>query len=77
MIRKERSFLTSGLLSKGIMVFYSDTNFLLLKGSNLYEELLKKHILIRDCSTFEGLSSGYYRIAVSDHVSNERLLEAL
>ncbi|RKM59749.1 aminotransferase class I/II-fold pyridoxal phosphate-dependent enzyme [Butyrivibrio sp. CB08] len=77
MIREERSFLTSRLLKKGIKVFYSDTNFVLLRGSNLYEKLLDKHILIRDCATFEGLPEGYYRIAVKDHVSNERLIEVL
>ncbi len=77
MIRKQREYLTSGLLKKGIKVFCSDTNFLLLSGSNLYEELLERHILIRDCSTFEGLPKGYYRIAVKDHASNERLIDTL
>lgn len=41
------------------------------------KELLKKGILIRDCSNYRGLSGGYYRIAVRRREENERLLAAL
>ena len=41
------------------------------------EELLKQGILIRDCSNFRGLKTGYYRIAVKKHEENEVLLDEL
>ena len=44
---------------------------------NLYEELLKKQILIRDCSDYRGLSKGWYRIAVRSHRDNEKLIKAI
>ena len=44
---------------------------------NLYEKLLRRGILIRDCSNFEGLSQGYYRIAVKRHEENLQLLEEI
>jgi histidinol-phosphate/aromatic aminotransferase/cobyric acid decarboxylase-like protein len=90
MISAEREYLSAELKELGIKAFDSDTNYFMIKVADdivagtgehnregLYRELLKRHILIRDCSTFEGLSEGYYRIAVKDHVSNCRILEAI
>ncbi len=78
MIRAEREYLSSELKKLGIKVFDSDTNFILMRmseGHDLYHMLLNNHILIRDGSTFEGLTGGFYRIAVKDHESNKRLLQ--
>lgn len=33
--------------------------------------------LIRDCGNFDGLTEGYYRIAVRGQEENEKFLEAL
>ncbi len=77
-ISEEREYLISELRKNGIKVFDSDTNFILLKsGNDLYNELLKKEILIRDCSDFRGLGKGFYRIAVRRKVENDILLNAL
>ena len=68
---------------KGIDVFHSDTNFILLKlnkhdSAYLKEEMfLEKNILIRDASNFEGLGSSYIRVAVKKRSENEELLKAL
>ena len=43
----------------------------------LYDKLLTKGILIRDCGNFRGLCSGYYRIAVKSREENEILLKEL
>ena len=40
----------------------------------LYDELLKRGILIRDCKNFRGLEKGYYRIAVKNETDNKELL---
>ena len=81
MIRTEREYLSSELGKHGIEVFDSDTNFLLVRIDNdrfdLYHFLLSNHILIRNCSNFDGLTNGFYRIAVKDHESNKRLTDAL
>jgi len=78
-ISKERQFLTEGLRQKGYVVFPSRANFILiyceeLHGNSLYDLLLQKGILIRDCSNFRGLGSGFYRIAVKTRKENELLL---
>ena len=74
----ERAWLTEQLSEIGITVFASNANFLMIKdGRPLAKELLKKGILIRDCSNYRGLSGGYYRIAVRRREENERLLAAL
>ncbi|MCM1136447.1 MAG: aminotransferase class I/II-fold pyridoxal phosphate-dependent enzyme [Clostridium sp.] len=74
----ERKFLTDGLKRRGIAVVSGEANFLLVYSSEeLYEKLLSKGILIRDCGNFRGLSKGFYRIAVKSRKENEALLGAL
>ncbi len=57
------------------------TNFILiktkLKSSNLQQKLLKKKILIRDCSNFRGLDNNYVRVAVKTRKENQKLVHAL
>lgn len=78
LIKKERAYLEEQLKRLGITVFLSETNFLLLHTKlPLYEELLKKKILIRDCGNFRGLTNGYYRIAVKSRGENARLIRAI
>ena len=78
LIRQEREYLKSELAALGIKVFPSEGNFLLLKyDKDLYSELLKRQILIRDCSDFNGLAKGFFRIAVKDHEENSILINAL
>ena len=43
----------------------------------LYGKLLKRGILIRDCSNFRGLGKGFYRIALKSREENEILLKAI
>ena len=44
---------------------------------DLYEELLKKQILIRDCSDYCGISKGWYRIAVRSHEDNLAFIKGI
>ncbi len=61
-----RHELTALLEKQEIKVYPSDTCYVLLRAEDdLYNKFLDKKILIRDCSDFAGLSTGYYRIAVS------------
>ena len=43
----------------------------------MYERLLERGILIRDCENFKGLKKGYYRIAVKSREDNEILLRMI
>lgn len=78
LIEQERIFLTSELQKRGILVYPSQTNFLLFYSPLPLAQLLLKHnILIRDCKNFQNLGSGYFRIAVRTHAENITLLNAL
>jgi len=81
-IRKESKFLTDSISKiKGFTCYRSDTNFILIKSkiksNQIQNRLLKKNILIRDCSTFRGLNDNFIRIAVRTHKENLHLIEAL
>jgi threonine-phosphate decarboxylase len=77
-IKTERQFLSENLSRLSMEVFSSDTCFILFKGpEGLWEKLLTRGILIRDCSNFVGLGPGYYRIAVRGHEDNRALIRAM
>ena len=77
-IKAERCFLEKGLKKKGFRVFTSCANFIMLYSEKpLYEKMLGKGILIRDCGNFRGLCKGFYRIAVKTRKENEILLNAM
>ncbi|MDE7219800.1 MAG: hypothetical protein K2O45_09290 [Oscillospiraceae bacterium] len=62
----------------GFAVCPSQANYLLLKSRvELREPLLERGILIRDCSNYEGLGQGWYRVAVKRPEENRLLLAAL
>ena len=78
MIPGERRYLSEGLRSLGMKVYPSDANFILFRSElPLYDGLLKKGILIRDCFGFTGLDGSFYRTAVRKREENELLLAAL
>lgn len=77
-IKTERQLLEEGLKEKGFQVLPSCANFIMFYcEESLYEKLLEKGILIRDCRNFRGLCEGFYRIAVRTRKENEILLEAI
>ena len=83
-IRAERKFLLSELVRlKGFRVYPADANYVFLdvRGSGfsaaqLRERMLERGILVRDCSSFQGLDGFYVRVAVRLRGENERLLSA-
>ncbi|ROR31637.1 L-threonine O-3-phosphate decarboxylase [Mobilisporobacter senegalensis] len=78
LILQERKYLMSELSKMNLKLYDSKGNYIFFQGDKgLYEECLNKGILIRDCSNYEGLEQGYYRIAVKDHISNEKLVHIL
>ena len=77
-VKKERAFLTEQLQKMGLEVFDGEGNFILVYTEKpLYELLLERGILIRDCQNFKGLTKGYYRIAVKSREENKILLREI
>lgn len=78
LINKERDFLTAELRKFGFRVFESEANFILFRcDMPLDELLLREKIAIRNCGNYEGLSDGYFRIAVRNHEENAMLITAI
>lgn len=77
-IQTQRLFLREELKAAGCIVYDSDADYLLFYSEKkLYELFLQRGILIRDCSNFRGLQSGYYRIAVKSEEQNRIFAEVL
>lgn len=77
-IQKEAKRVTKALKEMKLKVWKTSANYILLKSDiDLYEECLKRGLLIRDCSNYVGLEGGYYRIAVRTKEENEVLLKVL
>ena len=83
-IRQERRNLFDRLSEfPQLRIFPSSANYLLLHITNgissleVRDRLMHQRILIRDCTTFMGLSSQFFRIAVRTTEENERLLRGL
>ena len=78
LIRRERPLLAAALEALGLRVYPSQANYLLVwSGEPLALPLLERGILIRDCSNYEGLGPGWYRLAVKSREENQVLLDAL
>jgi threonine-phosphate decarboxylase len=82
LIKNEHNFLKNSISKlNGFSCFDSSTNFILIKtrtkSKTLQKKLLKRNVLIRDCSTFRGLDEGYIRIAIKTHKENTKLVAAL
>lgn len=78
-IQTERKWLTEKLKGSGAVVIPSEANYILFRwpDETLYEQLLQRGILIRDCSDYTGLCKGFYRIAVKKREENELLMQAI
>ena len=74
-VAEERIFLQEELAALGLLVYDGKANYLFFKGRpGLEKEALEAGFLIRDCQNYEGLSEGFYRIAVRTKEENERLI---
>ena len=85
-VTDEREFLMAALSEiPGLKTYKSVANFLLvfmdnrisLNSKELRDSLAKNGVLIRDCSTFQGMGDRYFRVAVKKHEQNIILIEKL
>lgn len=84
LIRQERRSLHEKLEQfPQFKVYPSSVNYLLveikegLSARELRDRLLHHRILIRDCSSFMGLTGAFFRVAVRTRLENDRLLDCL
>lgn len=83
--KRERHFLQTQLRRiQGLEPFPSETNFILVctretkrTSHEIQSNLLKKGIIVRDCSSFRGLDHFFIRVAVKRRAHNKRLITAL
>lgn len=80
-IAYERIYMKQELETLGFLVFDSMANYLFFKDyfsvgrPFLYEECLKRRVLIRSCQNYRGLDSSYYRICIKKRKENDLLLK--
>ncbi|WMJ89522.1 pyridoxal phosphate-dependent aminotransferase [Anaerocolumna sp. MB42-C2] len=78
LIRVEREYLYNSLKTLGIKVFKPTANYIFFKcWDTLYEFLLHREILIRQCGNYNQLSREFYRIAVKNHEENVILIREI
>ena len=62
----------------GVKTIPGQANFICFySNKSLYQPLLEKGILIRDCGSFRGMGEGWYRVAVKKQEENEKLLREM
>lgn len=79
-IVKERQWFYSSLLSiDGIYPYASQGNYIFFKSDEyeLDKKLAHYSIMIRNCNNYEGLSVGYFRVAIKDRNSNLKLISCI
>lgn len=85
LINNERKYLLDELnLINDLKVYNTNSNFILceiksnkLTSSELKSKLLNKRIIIRDCSSFEGLNEYFFRVCVLKHEENKLLINSI
>lgn len=85
LISGERARMIQGLSKiPSLFVYPSDSNFLLVEildpsvtASGLFDHLIRQKLMIRDCSSFEGLGNRFFRFCLMLPEQNSLLLEAV
>ena len=81
----ERQYLLNELNSiKDLKVYNTNSNFILceiksknLTSAQLKNKLLNEKIIIRDCSSFEGLNEYFFRVCILKHEENKLLINSI
>lgn len=77
-VLEELAWMKREMAAAGLGVYDSQANYIFFRGpEDLKEHCLEQGVLIRSCSNYPGLGSGYFRVAVRRHGENQVLLRAL
>jgi histidinol-phosphate aminotransferase len=79
--RSERNRIAKKLNKLGVKAYPSEANFIFvevpIKAPLLTEELLRRGIIIRDCSNFIGCNEFQVRVSVGKRLENDRFLKTM
>lgn len=77
----ERDRVTKKLVDLGVKVYPSESNFIFaelpVESSDLSEKLLRRGVIIRDCSSIKGCNEYHARISVGKKEENDTFLNAM
>lgn len=78
LVAVERRCLAEGLAYAGLTVFPSQANYLFARAPipDFARRMEEHGVMVRDCSTYEGLRPGYVRIAVRTPAENRAIVRA-
>lgn len=77
-IHAQRIWLREQFERLGFYVCPAQANYLLLYHElPMYELLMQRGILVRDCSNYRGLNKGWFRVAVRREEENQVLIDAV
>ena len=82
LVKHERAFITENLRRVFKKVYPSEANFVLAdvspaKSAGVCAALMKRGIIVRDCSSFRGAGDSFIRVTVGTREQNELVAEAL
>lgn len=75
---KERRYILDEMCSMGLEPVESEANYILFRADSTLEAYLRnKGILIRNCSNYNGLGEGWFRVAVRTRNDNIKLIKEM
>jgi threonine-phosphate decarboxylase len=75
LVFEQAEILKESMKRMGLTLYASEANYIFFQApEDFFEKTLEKGILIRDCSNYQGLGRGFFRIAVKTAEENEQLL---
>ncbi|NWF98573.1 MAG: aminotransferase class I/II-fold pyridoxal phosphate-dependent enzyme [Nitrospirae bacterium] len=77
--KQEKEFLEGFFYKKGIVFYPSVANFYLIEipKKGVFQYMLERGILIRECSDFYGLNNNFIRVSVKNRDENEAFFKEL
>lgn len=78
LVAQERAWLVAQLQDLPIVALPSDANFMVLKTAKpIWQDLLNRGILTRNCANYHGLDGNFVRIGLKNRAENTVLVENL
>lgn len=79
LISGQRPWMMAALRSLGCRVIGSEANYIFFHSNNemLKEKMAENGVLIRSCADYDGLSTGWYRVAVRTEAENLELIRIM
>jgi histidinol-phosphate aminotransferase len=77
----ERERVSKELKAMGVAVFPSEANFILIRlkmrSKEFCEKMMRRGVIVRDCSTFSGCKDGDIRVSIGKREENDIFLNAV